>query len=476
MRPLLLSTSFWLLLGLVLYGLARGVRGERLSLTQVLRLCEQRSVVVFLLVGGAVNLALRLTAGYINPRDFVQDYVAATEFMAGRSLYPQDLATIGAEAVTNEPFPGRSWLESNPVFRGEFLHLTETAPANAHPPIVGVVLGVPAELLGLRGTYLIVALGLMWLVLWSVRVILREYDLNPSTWQWLALIGLLAGWHPLNAAIRSAQPGILLLGLVVGGWAALRNARQVLAGVLIGLAACIQAFPLLLVAYLAVRRQAAFVASLLTIAGVTAIVAAITPPGTSTEWGTTMAWIAPQFVGVTENMSLTGLTIRSARSVGHDPDFKVVALGWMTLVVFAGVALLLPGRWMTRSRDVLDREVGLGVALMLLLSPLTWTRYFPLLLLPIVTASIIVAKGADNFAKVGGLIVALLMLSIPDGTVVALAKWLDSAGYEAAALLPAAMITVAIAWIGLLLAGDLRRSLLLGRSRSAVTPVWTSKP
>lgn len=457
MRPLLLSTSFWLLLGLVLYGMARAVRGERLSLTQVLRLCEQRSVVVFLLVGGAVNLALRLTAGYINPRDFVQDYVAATEFMAGRSLYPRDLAAIGADAVANEPFPGKAWLESNPVFRGEFSRLAETAPANAHPPIVGVLLGVPAELLGLRGTYILVALGLMWMVLWSVKVILREYDLKPSTWQWLALIGLLAGWHPLNAAIRSAQPGILLLGLVVGGWAALRNARQLLGGVLIGLAACIQAFPLLLVAYLAVRRPVAFVASLLTIAGVTAIVAAIAPQGTGTEWSTTMAWIAPQFVGVPENLSLTGLTTRVGRMLGQDPNFRLVSVAWIAFVGLAAAVLLLPGRWVVRSNEVLDRELALAVGLMLLLSPLAWTRYLPLLLLPLVTVALIIRHDTRSGRGVLGLVVALLLLSIPDGTAIALGQAILNAGWDLASLAPVGLMTLSVSYICFRIANDLRR-------------------
>lgn len=457
MRPLLLSTTFWLLLALTLYAIAVAFRRGALPLGAALRVVERRAVVAFLLLGGVVNLVLRLVAGYINPRDFVQDYVAATEFMAGRSMYPQDFAAIGASVVAEEPFPGRAWLESVPIFRGEFARLTETAPGNAHPPLMGVALGLPAELLGLRGSFLLMAVGLLAVVVWSLRTILREYGLHASRWQWLAMLGLLAGWHPLNAAIRSAQPGILLLGLVVGGWAALRRNRPAVAGILIGLAACIQAFPLLLVGYLGVRRPLAFAASAATIALVTTGVALLAPVGASSEWSAAMAWIAPRFVGVTENISLVGLSIRSLRLLGQDGDFRIIAIAWMALTGVAGAVFLLPGRWIVKSTEELDTEFSLVVALMLLLSPLAWTRYLPLLLLPIITIMMRVWAHKLRQPSVLALLTGTVMLSLPDGAAVQFAEHLTEAAPAGLSLLPVGSITLSICLLCALLARDLRR-------------------
>lgn len=463
MRPLVLSTTFWVLLAVALFGMIVTARGGHFTLRRVVELLERRSIILLLLLGGAVNLTLRVTAGYINPRDFVQDYVAASEFMAGRSLYPEDLPAIGAEAVANSWFPAKSILEQNPVFRGEFSRLGETAPGNAHPPIMGVVLGVPAELLGLRGTYILMVVVLLVLFAWSMRTILRQYGLRLSASQWLVLVGLLAGWHPLNAAIRSAQPGILLLGLIVGGWVALRSGRNSVGGALIGLAACIQAFPLLLVGYLAVRRPIAFASAIATIILVNLAISGITPPGTNAEWGETMAWIAPAFVGVPENLSLTGLTIRTARTLGTELDSTFVAFGWIALSVLWAVVTLLPGRWTTRSREVLDLEVSLVVALMLLLSPLTWTRYLPLLLFPVITILVRLDERLDSHAKVGWLLTSLLVLSIPDGTAVLASEALQLVGGDILSLIPVGSMTLAIGFVCGILALHLRRTSPFGQ-------------
>lgn len=458
MRPLILSTTFWVLLAMALYGVVLVARGRSLSLDQVIQLVTRRPVVYFLLLGGAVNLTLRLVAGYINPRDFVQDYVAATEFMAGRSMYPTDLPSIGARAVATEAFPGRALLEANPVFRGEFSHLSETAPANAHPPVVGVVLGIPADLLGLRGTYLLVALGLLLLVVWSLKVILREYDLTPTRWQWFAIIGLLAGWHPLNAAIRSAQPGILLLGLVVAGWAAIRTNRPMTAGVFIGLAACIQAFPLLLVGYLGVRRPFGFIASVVTIALVTTAIGFLTPAGTGAEWSATMAWIAPRFAGVTENISLAGLSVRIFSLLGQDADFRVIAIAWMALTAIAATIFLLPGRWIVKDVRELDTEFSLVVALMLLLSPLAWTRYLPLLILPIITILVRVRAPVGGKPSIVAMLIGAVLLSLPDGTAIWMSARLSATGASAVSLLPIGTITLSICFFCGLLLRELRHT------------------
>lgn len=96
MRPLLLSTTFLILLALCLVFLW-GKLARRNSFApangwdQLWKLLADRRLIAFLVLGAGFNVSLRLVTGYINPRDYVQDAVAARQFLRHESLYPADL-------------------------------------------------------------------------------------------------------------------------------------------------------------------------------------------------------------------------------------------------------------------------------------------------------------------------------------------------------------------------------------------------
>ncbi|MDZ4257548.1 MAG: glycosyltransferase family 87 protein [Gemmatimonadales bacterium] len=442
MRPLLLSSTFWAVL-IVTVGVLMHARPLRALYSADRGSNPQMSVLLsvatwVLLAGGVLNIGLRLTAGYINPRDFVQDYVAASQFLDGESMYPADVATRGA-AATGENFPGREALLASPVFRGEFGRITETAPANAHPPFVGMIMAMPVAVGGLRGSYLIMAFSLLLILLLCVKAIVAELGQKPSVTSWLLIAGLLLGWHPVNAAIRSAQPGILLLGCLTAGWLSLRRSHSGKAGVWFGLAASIQAFPLLLVAYTLLRDRRAFASAVLCLTSVTVLTTVLAPDGSYSQWSETMSWIAPLFVTAPENISFTGLVMRGGELFGKQLPLTVVSLGVMATVLSWPAWHFVTKLWRGGSAESRDIEVAIVVVLMVALSPLSWTRYLPVLLLPIAVLMVTMSACMTRRGTIW-LLIAAAAISVPDGTIVAGYSWLSARGWNALAYILTACI------------------------------------
>lgn len=449
MRPLILSSTLWIIV--VMLGLAflrvfpvDGRTGQRPASTRYRRYILV-AVGWIAMAGGLLNIALRLAAGYINPRDFVQDYVAASQFVYGATMYPDDLPELGARA-TAEEFPGRAMFLESPVFKNEFKRLGETAPANAHPPVIGMILVGPVAIGGLRGSYLFTAAALLLVLLASFRAIIGALGRHPGRFGWMLIVGLLLGWHPVNAAIRSAQPGILILGCVTAGWIALRRQHSISAGIWFGLAASIQAFPLLLVAYTILRDRRAFFSALLSMAGVVALVTLMAPPGSYQDWSATMSRIAPQFVAAPENVSFVGLMMRVGTLFHTVFPMPIVTLITMACVLGPIAMLFTVGCRQRKSLVVQDLEIAIVVVLMVALSPLSWSRYLPILLLPLAILATLTSP-----LKLRGeliwLLVATLLLSIPDGTIVAGHAWLTAEGVGIVAFLFSVCIPLGMALI-----------------------------
>jgi hypothetical protein len=87
MRALPLNSTFLVLVFLFIWSLSRT--------RSIWQLLSSRTLLAFILFGASVNIAYSSLSGYINPRDFVQDVVAAHQFLDHKTLYPADLATLG---------------------------------------------------------------------------------------------------------------------------------------------------------------------------------------------------------------------------------------------------------------------------------------------------------------------------------------------------------------------------------------------
>jgi len=206
-------------------------------------------------------------------------------------------------------------------------------------------------------------------VVWSVR----QAGHRPGGWT-PALVGLLAVAKPLHNSFEHGQITAVLLALVVAATVALERARDAPAGVWIGLATAVKAFPGLLLPYLALRRRwRALLAGCATAAGLT--LAAMLPYGPLGAVRTAWEWF-------TLNTHATGVGEFRMQKLGRlvydlgGPSFAVTA---------AAVALTAVVGWAVWKRRALPGpmdawyEAGVVTLVAVLISPIGWFYYFGLL-------------------------------------------------------------------------------------------------
>jgi len=120
------------------------------------RFLSHRAIVAYLIFGACANMFVAALAGYINPMDYVQDVVAARQFLKHETMYPANLPRLGF-AELSAPMPGREALRKLSIFQGELKTATfSPAPGNAHPPVLGILLVAPVFLFGMRGSFLFI--------------------------------------------------------------------------------------------------------------------------------------------------------------------------------------------------------------------------------------------------------------------------------------------------------------------------------
>ena len=256
------------------------------------------------------------------------------------------------------------------------------------------------------------------------------------------------GWHSVASLLRSAQPAVLLLFLILLSWLLLRRGRPWAAGIPIGIAACIQAFPALLLLYFTLRFWRSLLSALATVGAISLTVWACTIPGTFPQWLATVDQISRDFIPSRLNLSLAGVVAGFARSLHLPFDAKLIGLLSMALVAAILALWLKPWLRIQQSIQRLDVEFALFTVAMLPASPLFWSRYLAILLLPLII--LLRYRGSPSqpctpFA----LLLLCLALSIPDQTLEALHSSLTPILGAPVAWLLSSLVSVAVLIFGL---------------------------
>jgi hypothetical protein len=454
MRALPLNATLLVLGVMLVWSLVRaarfGTRGAQATGELFRRILSQRITLAFLLLGCCINVSFSALSGYINPRDFVQDVVAAHQFLKHATMYPRDLPQMGVVELS-APIKGREELQKLPVIRNEFNTLTNPpAPANAHPPVLGITLAIPVLVLGLRGSFVFVLLLSAFFLYISVLAILRELFPTLAFCESWAVMGLIFGWYPVGTAFRSGQPSIILFALIAAGWLMLRRNKPWIAGGAIGLAACLHAFPALLTLYFLFRSRRAFFSAIGTITLLCVTAAALAVPHTFREWLDTADRNSEIFVPKIGNLSVAGLITSFSSGAGWSGHVKIVASA--ALVVIAGALVFFLWPWNLRKLRLerLDVEYSVFVAAMLLASPISWGRYLPIMLLPL---AVLIRNWRQQPPAWGipALLAALVFMSLSDSTIDWLHGWFTlhsgfAIGWLAAAM-PSFSILAILLWL-----------------------------
>ena len=242
---------------------------------------------------------------------------------------------------------------------------------------------------------------------------------------WLYLVPSLLVIVYIWSTYHLGQPNLVLLALMLAAFVALRAQREILAGVLIAIAAAIKAFPVIAIAFLLYRRY--WTAAACLVAALIFLLLIVPAPvrGFERAWHDLEKWSAgmlkysetsvaqrPMRSYTWKNQSLIGVSNRllrhvdaDAASAPHQPVYvNFTDLSFPVVnVIIAGIALALgilfiaamPQRGMrTLESDAI--EFSLLLLLMLMITPLSFGYFFCWLMLPfaVVTQHVLTGKAS----------------------------------------------------------------------------------
>lgn len=258
--------------------------------------------------------------------------------------------------------------QSERLLRGEALYsATNRVEGVWWPPFSALAL-VPFTLLA-RASYPLAkvawAIASVACLAWSVA------HVRAPTWQRVTL-ATAAVAVPIQTNFEHANINTMLLALVVAAANDVANSREGRAGLWIGIATALKAFPGLLLVYLAYRRRwRAFSVGVAAAVGLTAL--ALLPHGFENGVPVVREWLIlvgnSSDLASVSNQSLAALVDR----LGGPP-----AAGWG--VALLGLTAMAVAFRQTPTPDGMAREVAVVALLAVLLSPIAWVHYYVLLL------------------------------------------------------------------------------------------------
>lgn len=306
--------------------------------------------------------------------DYVMYWLSAKNYFAGQPVYDDQLTALARYC------PGQP-LDTTKFF---------LAPYNTHPP-PSILLALPFAHLSYPDAHLWWELSTAVILLIGVVLAVREVG-GPY---WVCFLPIALAWlvwaDPCLGSARWGQPNFLLAGLLAIGWVADRRGYGVAAGVCVGLATAIKLYPgLVFLHFVLTGRWRALIAGVLAVLAMNGVAAAVFGLEAFHTHRQVSLPSLIEFQAAWPNMSINGyvqklLDPNPAQCEGEAYPFRnpTLAKG-----VVGGVGLLVLGAlvWAIRRVRHSGPDVGWAacVPAMLLLSPITWSHYFVVMIVPFV--------------------------------------------------------------------------------------------
>jgi Glycosyltransferase family 87 len=312
-----------------------------------------------------------------------------------------------------------------------------------YPPACALFLA-GASLLGQGGLiFLLVAINsVAWLCSAKMSASLATGN-RGTTNLWLYLVPSLLVIVYIWSSYHLGQPNLVLLALMLGGFAALRAKRELVAGGLIAVAAAIKAFPVLAIIYLIYRRYWTAAASLFATLAFLLLILPAPFRGFERAWRDLEKWSAgmlkysevsvgqrPMRSYTWKNQSLIAVSNRllrhvdaDAASAPHEPvhvnfadlKFPIVNAIIISIALILGIWFIavMPQRGM-RTADTDAIEFALLLLMILMITPLSFGYFYSWLMLPfaVCTERVLVGKGSGILWWILP-VLGLLALGIP---------------------------------------------------------------
>ena len=270
-------------------------------------------------------------------------------------------------------------------------------------------------LLGVRGCSLAVSLlsiGCLGVILVQIC---RGLRLKLSASQKVLLSAVFLSWYPMYWVVRGGQSGAMLGALVVLGWYCIRRGWPLRGGFSIGVASSLKLFPALLLVYFALRHFRAFLAGVAAIVLLNAVTISLFGLQSYVDYVHTAAHLADKYWPARTNWSLLSALPPLANVVGisslnHRAAFLTVSAFLVSAMSLIVLINRTPGSPPTR----FDAEYSLFVAPMVLLSPICWSHYFAVLLLPLAVLASRTWREGTAFWTTFALLGLFLVLALPE--------------------------------------------------------------
>lgn len=477
------TPAFWVLLAFIFYTTTQRLIGNRVDLLVPWRIIKSTPILIAIGIVGFGGLIFRFYMNYLVPGDILQEIVAAESYRESESFYPQNYVQSAEQWLRSHPparpfaaFPRVDRLQSSLIAT----NTSELPTLGGHPPQMNVIAFLLLRVLPGRwlGPF-INLVSLIGLAFCTIKLLTICYP--GATWRDHVLtVMLVLSWQPVIAAVRLGQFGIAIGALITSFWLLARSGKLISACICLALAASMKLYPLLFFPFLLFVWPRAFMTA-------TAIYAC---GFASSFWFLGLKGLSQYFVSTTNTVASYGVGSVNISLLARMND---ITASWphteqlIARTAFAAMLLIVVcWFWLTQRRElglirevpeeagVWDRNVAIVCCLCCLWSPISWSHYFPILLLPCALLIVKTSRAAGNIEKNGGIAVfsVLLLLSLSDRVVWALLSVLSGTlGATMGTVLSAYPTYALIALIFLLNRGLSDESRLKNRKQQGPIPV-----
>ncbi len=256
--------------------------------------------------------------------------------------------------------------------------------ANLNPPLLSLLVAPFALLSYGQALWLWNLLSLACAIITIVIVINTLYPQKDNLLLILATMAACFSVLPFYSNIGLGELGLFITLFLVLGWRLARQDKQISAGMVLGFALSLKLFVGMFLIYFLVQKRWRLLTSMVICFIGSALVAfmVVGSRGYLEYYGVlhTITWFATN-----RNASFYGYLVRLFNGLVNSPTSQSVWL--MSLIYILGslviTALVI---WAAKCRQsLLEYDLGFSITIiaMLLISPLGWVYYFPLLLIPI---------------------------------------------------------------------------------------------
>jgi len=321
-----------------------------------------------------------------------------------------------------------------------------------HYPPFAVALATPLARVGFLGARLTWLAASVVCALASLPLLARVSGVPPGEAR-VVLAGLFLLFMPLRGALGLGQPDVFLLLLLLLGLDLDRTNRPGLAGLPLAAAALLKLLPFAWLLYFAARARWRVVASMLAwAAGLSALSLLVVPARLYRSFVVSQLAFAEASTGWQRyeptNLSLTAWIFKAFAFATSSHDLEPAA-GWLARIAAAALLAVVAVVIARARRGVAG--MGLLVAAIALVSPLTWQHHLVVLILPLAIA--LRERLEDPRAIVTGFLLPYALVGLLDPRFgawrAATAEWSRPARDVAWSILPLA-VTAGIAWTGIL--------------------------